>query len=79
MENQVTIDVRVEEQGAIARGRQSLDRTVWYNGWLMTFLATGEETQGKFALIEAVARKGSVPPRISITGKKNPSMFWKAR
>jgi quercetin dioxygenase-like cupin family protein len=62
MENQVTIDVRVEEQGAIARGRQSLDRTVWYNGWLMTFLATGEETQGKFALIEAVARKGSVPP-----------------
>jgi len=28
----------------------------------MTFLATGEDTQGQFALIEAVARKGNVPP-----------------
>lgn len=62
METQVTVDARVEESVAIARGRQSLDRSVWYNGLLMTFLATGEETQGKFALIEAVARKGSAPP-----------------
>jgi len=28
----------------------------------MTFLATGEETQGQFALIEAVGKKGNVPP-----------------
>ena len=28
----------------------------------MTFLATGEETQGQFALIEAVGRRGNVPP-----------------
>lgn len=28
----------------------------------MTFLATSADTQGKFALIEAVARKGNVPP-----------------
>jgi quercetin dioxygenase-like cupin family protein len=39
-----------------------LDRTVWYSGSLFTFLATGEETQGQFALIEAVARKGNAPP-----------------
>jgi quercetin dioxygenase-like cupin family protein len=45
-----------------SRGRQSLDRSVWYNGWLMTLLATGEETQGQFALIEAVGRRGNVPP-----------------
>ena len=45
-----------------SHGRQSLDRSVWYNGSLMTFLATGEETQGKFALIEAVGRKGNDPP-----------------
>ena len=45
-----------------SHGRQSLDRSVWYNGALMTFLATGEETQGKFALIEAVSRKGNDPP-----------------
>ena len=43
-------------------GRQSLDRSVWYNGSLMTLLATGKETQGKFALIEAVSRKGNDPP-----------------
>ena len=50
------------ESIAFSQGRQSLDRSVWYNGWLMTFLATGEETQGQFALIEAVGRRGNVPP-----------------
>src|SRR5215469_3464071 len=34
-------------------GRHSLDRSVWYNGSLMTFLATGEDTRGQFSLIEA--------------------------
>jgi quercetin dioxygenase-like cupin family protein len=29
----------------------------------LTFLATAEETRGQFALIEATARKGNVPPR----------------
>ena len=50
------------ESIAFGHGRQSQDRSVWYNGWLMTFLATGEETRGQFALIEAVGRKGNVPP-----------------
>jgi quercetin dioxygenase-like cupin family protein len=50
------------ESIAFARGR-SLDRSVWYSGWLLTFLATAEETRGQFALIEATARKGNVPPR----------------
>ena len=45
-----------------SNGRQSLDRSVWYNGSLMTFLATGEDTHGQFALIEAVSRRGNVPP-----------------
>jgi len=44
------------------RSRQSLKESVWYTGWLLTFLATGEETQGRFALIEAVTRKGNAPP-----------------
>ncbi|MGH9326310.1 MAG: hypothetical protein ACRD2B_06430 [Terriglobia bacterium] len=47
---------------AFGRGRQSLKESVWYTGWLLTFLATGEETQGRFALIEAVTRKGNAPP-----------------
>ena len=53
---------RTEEFTAFTRGRQSLDRSVWYNGQLMTFLATAEDTQGRFALIEAIARRGNDPP-----------------
>src|SRR5215472_1465561 len=52
----------LSEPTAFSHGRQSIDRSVWYNGSLMTFLATGEETQGKFAMIEAVSRKGNDPP-----------------
>ena len=59
---QVTVKGNVGEVAPLAHGRQSLDRSVWYSGWLMTFLATAEETQGRFALIEAVARKTNVPP-----------------
>ena len=44
------------------RGRQSLNHSVWYNGALMTFLATGEDTARQFALIEVVGRRGNVPP-----------------
>lgn len=47
---------------AFGRGRQSLDHSVWYNGSLLTFLATGEDTEGEFALIELLGRKGNVPP-----------------
>jgi quercetin dioxygenase-like cupin family protein len=62
MATQVAVNTKVEESIALGRGRQSLERSVWYNGWLMTFLATAEDTQGQFALIESVARKGNVPP-----------------
>src|SRR5215469_1959872 len=55
-------DMQPKTPVAFASGRRSLDRSVWYNGWLLTFLATGEETQGRFALIEAVGRRGNVPP-----------------
>ena len=55
-------NVKPTESIGFSNGRQSLDRSVWYNGSLMTFLATGEDSHGQFALIEAVARKGNVPP-----------------
>ena len=45
-----------------ARERHSLNDSVWYNGSLLTFLATGEDTQGQFSLLEIVGRKGNVPP-----------------
>ena len=63
MATQVAVTTNIEESFAFARGRKSLDRSVWYNGSLLTFLATAEETRGQFALIEATTRKGNVPPR----------------
>ena len=63
------------------RGRQSLDHSVWYNGSLMTFLATGEDTHGQFALIEAVARRGNVPPPHihHREDEMRSSTYWRAR
>jgi quercetin dioxygenase-like cupin family protein len=55
-------NMKPTESNAFSNGRQSLDRSVWYNGSLMTFLATGEDTHGQFTLIEAVSRRGNVPP-----------------
>jgi quercetin dioxygenase-like cupin family protein len=63
MATQVEINTNVKESSALTQGRQSLDRSVWYNGALMTFLATGGDTERQFALIEAVNRKGNGPPR----------------
>lgn len=62
MATQVEVSTNVEATMAFSRGRQSLDQSVWYSGALMTFLATAEDTQGQFALIEAVNRKGNGPP-----------------
>src|SRR5215831_10012579 len=55
-------NIKPTESIGFSNGRHSLDRSVWYNGSLMTFLANGEDTHGQFALIEAVARRGNVPP-----------------
>jgi quercetin dioxygenase-like cupin family protein len=63
MAAQVTETTGTGELVAFGRGRQSLEQSVWYSGWLLTFLATGEDTKGQFALMEQVARKGNVPPR----------------
>jgi len=39
------------------------DRSAWYSGWLLTFLATGEETGDRYSLTEVVGRRGhSVAP-----------------
>ena len=55
-------EMRAKEPIAFGRGRRSLEESVWYSGWLLTFLATGQDTRGQFALMEQVARKANVPP-----------------
>jgi quercetin dioxygenase-like cupin family protein len=42
-------------------------RAVWYSGWLLTFLATGAETGGRFSLTEVIGRRNhsiAPPPHI---------------
>jgi quercetin dioxygenase-like cupin family protein len=63
MAKQDTQKIGTKSPVAFGRGRLSLQESVWYSGWLLTFLATGEDTQGQFALMEQSARKGNVPPR----------------
>ena len=62
MATQLTRELEGKELIAFGRGRQSLEQSVWYSGWLLTFLATGQDTRGQFALQEQVGRKGNVPP-----------------
>lgn len=40
-----------------------LERSRYYMGGLWTFLATGKDTNGQFALIECNQRRGIEPPR----------------
>jgi hypothetical protein len=74
-------NMKPTESIGFSRGRPSLDHSVWYNGSLMTFLATGDHTQGKFALIEAVARRGNVPPPHihHREDEMRSSTYWRAR
>ena len=63
MATQGTQNMAAKPPVAFGRGRQSLEQSVWYSGWLLTFLATAEDTQGQFALMEQITRKGNFPPR----------------
>ncbi|MBW3633225.1 MAG: quercetin 2,3-dioxygenase [Chloroflexi bacterium] len=40
------------------------ERSAWYSGWLLTFLATGEDTGGHYSLTEVTGRRNHsvVPP-----------------
>lgn len=57
----------VAEGHALHHWRGQPDRSVWYAGYLLTFLATAEETGGRFSLVEALGRRGlsdEPPPHI---------------
>lgn len=56
--------------------RTQLDRSVWYSGYLLTFLANGEETGGRFSLVEEVGRKGmSAEPPLHIHTHEEESFY----
>ena len=43
-------------------GRARLNNSAWYLGQLVSFLATGEDTGGQFALLEFHGVQGAEPP-----------------
>lgn len=61
---------------AVHVDRTDLSRSVWYSGYLLTFLATGEDTGGAFALVEEVGRKGqSAEPPMHIQTREEESFY----
>lgn len=42
--------------------RRGLGRSLWYMGHLLTILASGQDTDGRFSLVEAEAAPGQEPP-----------------
>lgn len=67
------IDARTIEAYAARTGE---DRSVWYGGFLLTFLATGEETGGSFSLVEVLGRKGlSAEPPLHVHTREEESFY----
>ena len=52
------------------------DHSVWYGGYLLTFLATGEQTGGSYALVEELGRKGvSAEPPLHVHTREEESFY----
>lgn len=52
------------------------ERSVWYGGWLLTFLATGEETGGQFSLTEVRGRRNhSAAPPLHVHSREDECFF----
>lgn len=62
--------------GIVYAGRTDQARSVWYSGYLLTFLATGEETGGAFSIVEEVGRKGlSAEPPMHVHSREEESFY----
>lgn len=62
--------------GFVRAGRADLTRSVWYSGYLLTFLATAEETGGAFSIVEEVGRKGlSAEPPMHVHSREEESFY----
>lgn len=60
----------------VRTNRNDLSRTVWYSGYLLTFLATGDETGGAFTIVEEVGQKGlSAEPPMHVHQREDESFY----
>jgi quercetin dioxygenase-like cupin family protein len=64
------------DQLAAMTVRTDLDRSVWYSGYLLTFLVTGEESDGRYSVVEEVGRKGlSADPPLHFQTREEESFY----
>jgi quercetin dioxygenase-like cupin family protein len=69
-------DLLDPRQRAFQVDRSRLDRSIWYSGYLLTFLATAEETGGRFSLVEEVGQRGlSVEPPLHVQTREEESFY----
>ena len=60
----------------VRTNRGDLARVVWYSGYLLTFLVTGDETGGTFSVVEEVGRKGlSAEPPMHVHQREDESFY----
>lgn len=59
------MDRATHAQHVLHTTRSDLSRSIWYHGYLMTYIATGADTGGQFTIIETWGRRdsGLLPPK----------------
>ncbi len=56
--------------------RNDLERSTWYSGFLLTFLAEGDETGGQFCLVEARGARGqSLDPPLHVHAREDETFY----
>ncbi len=70
------IEPVVSTSGSVHLAGPGGARSAWYSGWLLTFLATAEETGGQFSLTEVIgSRDRSVAPPMHIHTREEECFF----
>ncbi|MEZ4571683.1 MAG: quercetin 2,3-dioxygenase [Thermomicrobiales bacterium] len=68
--------IDVANGSVVEHGRDELARSVWYSGYLLTFLATVEETGGAYSLVEEVGRRGiSAEPPMHVHSRESEAFY----
>lgn len=69
-------DQRTMITGITQSARDEFERSVWYSGYLLTFLATSDDTGGAFSLVEEFGKKGqSVEPPMHVHSREEEAFY----
>jgi quercetin dioxygenase-like cupin family protein len=66
----------IRQRAVLRASHNDLERSVWYSGYLLTILATADDTAGAFSLVEEVGRRGqSADPPMHIHRHEEESFY----